>query len=55
MRRDTLFAHPHARERERKKGRGEKKGRDERQERAGKPSARRSDHKPEGKGDKERR
>ena len=56
MRRDTLFAHLNAREREREKGKGKERGRDKEQEEAGKPSARRSNHKPEeGKDGVERR
>ena len=44
VRRDTLFAHLSARDQEREEGKGEEEGRDKEQERAGKPSARRSDH-----------
>ena len=47
VRRDTLFAHLSAGDREREKGKGEGEGGDKEQERAGKPSARRSNHKPE--------
>ena len=51
VRRDTHYAHPSAGEQEREEGEGDEGGGDTEQERAGKPSARRSNHKPEKKGE----
>ena len=51
MRRDTHYAHPDAGEWAREGGEGDEREGDTEQEGTGKPSARRSNHKPEERGE----